>query len=40
MLQNGDSITVTGDGLKPAASGLVAEGQPEDADPAGRRRSA
>ena len=29
--------TVTGDGLKPAASGLVAEGQPEDADPAAAR---
>ena len=37
MLQNGESITITGDGLKPATSALVAEGQSEDADPAAAR---
>ena len=38
VLQNGEAITITGDGLKPAASALAAEGQPEDADPPRRRR--
>ena len=38
VLQNGESVTVIGDGLKPATSALVAEGQSEDADPARRRR--
>ena len=31
--------TITGEGLKPAASALAAQGQPEDADPARRRRA-
>ncbi|MGH8797367.1 MAG: penicillin-binding protein 1A, partial [Caldimonas sp.] len=29
MLESGDSISVTGDGLKPAASGLAAKGNPK-----------
>jgi penicillin-binding protein 1A len=29
ILQNGDSVTITGDGLKPVASGLVANGNPK-----------
>jgi penicillin-binding protein 1A len=29
VLQDGDAITVTGDGLKPATSGLVAKGNPK-----------
>lgn len=29
MLENGESITMTGDGLKPAASGLAAKGNPK-----------
>jgi penicillin-binding protein 1A len=29
VLQNGDAITITGDGLKPVTSGLVAKGNPK-----------
>ena len=38
VLQNGESVTITGDGLKPAASALVGQGQSEDADPPRRDR--
>jgi penicillin-binding protein 1A len=31
VLQSGDAVTVSGDGLKPAASGLVAKGNPKTA---------
>ena len=40
MLQSGEAVTITGDGLKPAASGLAREGEPEDADPPRRRHPA
>jgi penicillin-binding protein 1A len=33
MLENGDSVSITGDGLKPATSGLGAESQSEDSNP-------
>ena len=33
VLQSGESVTVTGDGLKPATSGLAAKGNPKTADP-------
>jgi penicillin-binding protein 1A len=37
MLQSGDSITVTGDGLKPVTSGLADKAGAEGADPPRRR---
>ena len=33
VLQSGETITVTGDGLKPVTSGLADKAEPEDADP-------
>ena len=37
MLQSGDTITVTGDGLRPGHLGPVGQGRAEDADPPRRR---
>ena len=38
VLQIGEAITVTGDGLKPVTSGLSDKAEPEDADPPRRGR--
>ena len=40
VLQNGDEVTITGEGLKPATSALVGEGQSQDTAPAPARSCA
>ena len=39
MLPTGEAVTITGEGLKPATSALVRQGESEDADPAAARSS-
>ena len=40
MLQSGDTITVTGEGLRPVTSGLSAKAAHQGADPPRRRGAA